>query len=360
MATGGNARRARLVIRQLANRDDWPESFALYRDDPLVRALRHSLADDATPVLPLLVHEDIRMQVAALTALEAFPCWRKGQAEAILQRAQFSPEPAVRAAAVLALADVRKDRHLQGVLSFLRDPAEEVRRAAATAVLWDAAHRWPIVRMQIRWALANQQAERDGPLPCSGSLPPEAVDDLVAWSAEAGAIGNRAAQTLIRHCKKAIVEDGSQAAIARVAGLVENAKVPPAIRVELAHRLQKSDAFPPGIAARLLGPAHPTMLRLLAAGAVLAHRRDPLAVEVLREAGRQPNREIALAAAQMIQKYLSVDMGLPVGGQKPAANSREAAEVARNVLRWATETSSQATAETPADAELPVNDPAYF
>jgi hypothetical protein len=102
------------------------------------------------------------------------------------------------------------------------------------------------------------------------------------------------------------------------------------------------------------------MLRLLAAGAVLAHRRDPLAVEVLREAGRQPNREIALAAAQMIQKYLSVDMGLPVGGQKPAANSREAAEVARNVLRWATETSSQATAETPADAELPVNDPAYF
>ncbi|MBO0700923.1 MAG: hypothetical protein J2P46_21190, partial [Zavarzinella sp.] len=112
--------------------------------------------------------------------------------------------------------------------------------------------------------------------------------------------------------------------------------------------------------ARLLGPAHPTMLRLLAAGAVLNNCRDPVAIEVLREAGRQPNRGIALAAAQMIQKYLGVDMGLPVGGQKPAANSREAAEVARNVLRWASETPSQSSAETPADSNVPVSDAAFF
>src|SRR3954462_2381892 len=79
MATGGPARRARLVIRHLMTRKDWPESFALYRDDPLVRSLRHSLADDATPVLPLLAHGDVRIQVAALAALEAFPYWRKGQ-----------------------------------------------------------------------------------------------------------------------------------------------------------------------------------------------------------------------------------------------------------------------------------------
>jgi hypothetical protein len=114
------------------------------------------------------------------------------------------------------------------------------------------------------------------------------------------------------------------------------------------------------VAARLLGPAQPTMLRLLAAGAVLSHCRDPLAVEVLREAGRQPNREIALAAGQMIQKYLGVDMGLPVGGQKPAANSREAAEVARNVLRWASEPPAQSMAETPPDAAIPVSDAAFF
>jgi HEAT repeats len=359
-ATIGEARRAKFVIRQFLARRDWPESFAEYREDPMVRALRHGLEDDAAPVLPLLAHEDVRIQVAALTALEAFPTWHVGQVEVILQRAQFTDQPAVRAAAVLALADVRKDRHLQALLNFLRDPYEEVRLAAATAVLWDAGRRWPVVRTQIRWALAAQHAERDGPLPCSGSLPPDAVNDLVTWSAEAGAIGKRATQTLIRHCKKLIVEDGSSAAVSRVAALVENSKVPPALRVELAHRLQKADVFPPGVAGRLLGPAQPTMLRLLAAGAVLSHRQDPRAVEVLREAGRQPNREIALAAAQVIQKYLSVDMGLPVGGEKPAPNSREAVEVARNVHRWATEAPSHSTAETPADAELPVSDAASF
>jgi hypothetical protein len=359
-ATVGNSRRIWILIRQLTARTDWPESFALYRDDPLVRSLRHALGDDAAPLLPLLAHADVRVQVAALAALEAFPTWRKGQAEAVLQRAQFSDQPAVRAAAVLALADVRKDRHLQALLTFLRDPDEEVRRAAATAVLWDAGNRWSVVRGQIRWALAAAYAERDGALPCSGSLPPEAVADLVAWATEAGAIGKRATQTLIRHCKKAIVEDGSPAAISRVASLVENPKVPPALRVELAHRLQSAGSFPPGVAARLLGPAQPTMLRLLAAGAVLSHCRDPLAVEVLREAGRQPNREIALAAGQMIQKYLGVDMGLPVGGQKPAANSREAAEVARNVLRWASEPPAQSMAETPPDAAIPVSDAAFF
>ncbi|MBO0700458.1 MAG: HEAT repeat domain-containing protein, partial [Zavarzinella sp.] len=242
VATVGNSRRIWILIRQLVARTEWPESFALYRDDPAVRSLRHALGEDAAPVLPLLVHDDVRVQVAALTALEAFPTWRRGQVEAVLQRAQFSDQPAVRAAAVLALADVRKDRHLQALLTFLRDPTDEVRQAAAQAVLWDAGRRWPIVRGQIRWALAAAHAERDGALPYSGSLPPEAVTDLVTWSAEAGTIGKRAALTLIRHCKKAIRDDGSPAAIARVAALVENPKVPAALRVELAHRLQSADA----------------------------------------------------------------------------------------------------------------------
>ena len=359
-ATAGNARKAKFLIRQLLTRKNWPASYAEYRDDPVIRALRHGLGDSAAPVLPLLAHADERVQVAALTALEAFPNWRPGQAEAVLKRAQFSDAPGVRAAAVLALADVRRARLLQTVLGFLTDPAEEVRRAAATAVLWDAANRWPAVRAQVRQALAAPHAERDGALPCSGSLPQPAIDDLVTWSVEAGPVGKRATQTLIRHCKKAIREDGSPAAIARVTGLVESPKVPPALRVELAHRLQAADAFPPESAARLLGPANPTMLRLIAAGAILSQRGDPLAVEVLREAGRQPNREIALAAAGMIQKYLSIDMGLPVGANLPGANSREAAEVARNVLRWASEPVCQATQETPADAAIPVADPAYF
>src|SRR6478609_1879060 len=72
-ATVGNSRRIWILIRQLTARTDWPESFALYRDDPLVRSLRHALGDDAAPLLPLLAHADVRVQVAALAALEAFP-----------------------------------------------------------------------------------------------------------------------------------------------------------------------------------------------------------------------------------------------------------------------------------------------
>ena len=102
------------------------------------------------------------------------------------------------------------------------------------------------------------------------------------------------------------------------------------------------------------------MLRVKAAGAVLSRQPDPRAVEVLREAAQQPNREIALAAASIVQKYLSVDMGLAVGAELPATTSREAADVTRRVLRWATEPSAEAAAETPADIESPVNDAAYF
>jgi hypothetical protein len=61
----------------------------------------------------------------------------------------------------------------------------------------------------------------------------------------------------------------------------------------------------------------------------------------------------------MIQKYLGVDMGLPVGGELPAPNSRQAAEVARKVIRWAADPSSH---EEPTVRELtPVeSDVAHF
>src|SRR5262245_45571777 len=128
-ATGGNARRARLLIRQLLARPDWPLTYPEYRNCKLIRALRESVVDNAAPVLPLLVHEDVRLQVAALTALDWHPSWRKGQAEAILHLASTSGEPAVRAAACLALANVTDPRHLQALVPFMRDPSIEVRAA---------------------------------------------------------------------------------------------------------------------------------------------------------------------------------------------------------------------------------------
>lgn len=359
-ATGGNAREAKFLLQKMLARQLWPATFAEYRDDPLVQSVRNAVRDNAAPLLPLLAHDDIQIQVAALTALEGHPAWRKGQAEAVLQRATFTEQPAVRAAGLLALANVTKARHLHSLLPFLRDPSEEVRRAAAIAVLWDAANRWPEVRGQVRLALAAPHAAKDGPLPCSGSLPAVALDDLVRWAVESGPIGRRATLTLIRHCKKAIHEDGSPEAVGRVISLVVDPKVPPAIRVELAHRLQAADALPADVAALLLGQGEPTMLRVLAAGAVLARHEDAAAVDVLREAGRQPNREIAVAAAGLVQKYLGVDLGLPVGGELPATNSREAAEITRRLARWAADPGSHVGTDTPVDEAVPASDVAYF
>ena len=357
---GGNSRRAKFLMRQLLSRREWPPTFADYRDCPIIRSLRENVRDNAAPVLPLLAHEDVRVQVAALAALEFHPAWKKGQAETVLQRATYTEQPTVRALAMMALTNVVKSKHIQALAPFLRDRAEEVRRAAAVAVLWDARSRWPEIRGDIRQALACPHAAKDGPLPCSGNLPPIALQDLVSWSVESGPIGKRATQTLVRHCKKAIHEDGSPEAVERVSAMVASNQVPPAIRVELAHRLQAADAFPVHVAARLLGPANPTMLRVLAAGALLGHHENPEAVEVLREAAKQPNREITLAAARLVQRYLSVDLGLPAGGELPPTNSREAAEITRRVLRWACDPGSQAGAETPVDAVVPASDVAYY
>ncbi len=340
-AMAGNVRQAKLHIRKLLTLTNWPPQFADYRNLAVVQDLRKAVRDNPAPVLPLLAHPDVRIQVGALTALECQQVWRRGQAEAVIHRANVTEEPAVRAAAVAALANVHKPRHLVCLLPFLRDRVAEVRHAAALAILWDARHRWPEIRGAVRLALADAHAEKDGPLPCSGQLPPAALDDLVGWSCETGAIGRRATQTLLRHCKKAIKEDGSPEALARVVGFVLNGKVPPGLRVELAHRLQEADEFPSGIGERLLAPTEPTMLRLMAAATFLAHGEEPRAVAVLKEAARQPNRQIALTAAGMIQKYLGVDMGLPVGGELPAANSRQAADVARRVQRWASDPSTQ-------------------
>ena len=132
------------------------------------------------------------------------------------------------------------------------------------------------------------------------------------------------------------------------------------MRVEMAHRLQEAESFPPEVAAKLLGPANPTMLRVISAGALLGVREDPQAVAVLREAAKQPNREITLAAAGLVQKYLGVDLGLPVGGQLPKINTREAADITRRVLKWASDPGSNSSADTPADSAVQAADIAFF
>ena len=50
---------------------------------------------------------------------------------------------------------------------------------------------------------------------------------------------------------------------------------------------------------------------------------------------RLPNREIALGIAQVVQRRLGLDLGLPRDQPLPPLHSRQAAEVARRVLVWA-------------------------
>src|SRR5262249_15991371 len=86
---------------------------------------------------------------------------------------------------------------------------------------------------------------------------------------------------------------------------------------------------------RLLSPANPAPLRLTAADALLADSDNPDALAALRDIARLPNREIALATAEVVQRRLNVDFGLAPEGPLPPLHSRQAAEVTRRVMMWA-------------------------
>jgi len=87
---------------------------------------------------------------------------------------------------------------------------------------------------------------------------------------------------------------------------------------------------------QLVDPANPAPLRLSAVDALLEHSDHPGALAALHDLARLPNREIALATADLVQRRLGVDLGLPAGEPLPAIHSRQAAEVTRRVLCWAT------------------------
>src|SRR5262249_38815353 len=123
--------------------------------------------------------------------------WRPAQAELVLQIARISPEPAIRAAAISALANLEDRVLVEKLAQFLQDSSEEVRRAATEALLWDSQRRWSWVRLAVRQALANPTQAADGPMVFSGQvLPPEAIADLQAWASEKSLLAIRAAQTL--------------------------------------------------------------------------------------------------------------------------------------------------------------------
>src|SRR4029079_16725241 len=61
---------------------------------------------------------------------------------------------------------------------------------------------------------------------------------------------------------------------------------------------------------------------------------DPDGIDVLRGLARQPNREMAVQVAAVLQNVLGLQLGL-TEGELPLPNTKQAADIARSVLAWA-------------------------
>ncbi|MCC6418272.1 MAG: HEAT repeat domain-containing protein [Gemmataceae bacterium] len=343
-------RRARGLADRLAERKEWPTDLAACRQLPEVKALRAALAMDAAPALALLHHPRPEVRVAALSALEFRKDWRRGQAELVLQTAQHAEQPIVRAAAVSALANMDDPHLIEAVAQFLHDPSWEVRRAATESLLWDTAQRWSWIRYTVRRVLADPLYQNDGALCPSGVLlSPEAVNDLTGWCAEKGVLAIRAALTLAVHYTRALTEQPDGALVESLRRQLASPPTPAVLRIELGRVLQTHQELDPPLLEKLLAPSNPAPLRLTAVETLLAdHTEGPLhamALATLRDLARLPNREIALATADVIQRRLGVDLGLGLGQPLPPIHSRQAAEVTRRVMRWAVQFDAQEDTE---------------
>jgi hypothetical protein len=329
-------RRARLLAQRLSQRKDWPSELSACRVLPEVKAFREALKIDAAPALDLLDHPRPEVRVAALAALEFRKDWKGGQAEMVLRLAQGAPEQAVRAAAIYALGNVDSPSLIESLAEFFRDPNSEVRLAAREALLWDAQRRWRGIRHAIHSSLSDPLCHNDGPYRLEGQgWPEEAVTDWKAWSAEKGSAGHRACLTLAGHYGHLISEDSSPAVVEEVRQLALDAHVPADLRHELVRSLLANHELDREILERLIDPMNPAPVRLIAVEALLRTGEHLEAQAALRDLARLPNREISLATAEVVQRWLGIDMGLAQGEPPPALHTRQAADVTRRVMTWA-------------------------
>jgi HEAT repeat protein len=336
-------RRAQVLANRLAQRQDWPEKLEACRDLPEVKALREAIQHDVSPALALLSNPRSQVQVAALAALEFRKNWPRGQAQMVLNLAQRATVPAVRAAAVTALGNVDDHVLIEGLAEFLRDPSREVRQAAGEALLWDTEHRWPMIRQAVCHSLADPVCEGDGPLHHEGQMfTAEAVTDLRAWTTQSGLLGQRAALTLAHHFARALNEFPSETLVQDLRQQLANSHTPPILRIELAGLLKNHRIGEDSLLQELLDPVNPASLRLLAAEALLVRQsHHTQAVDALHQLAKLPNRELALATAEVVQRCLGIDLGLALGETLPSIFSRQAAEVIRRLFAWSASAGEQ-------------------
>jgi hypothetical protein len=329
-------RRARHLAHRLANRRDWPEQLHDCRLLPEVKALREAVHLDASPALSLLSNPRPEVRVAALAALEFRQNWRPGQPQIVLQLAQHAVEPEVRAAAINALANVNERNLIEALAEFLHDSSRLARQTAAEALLWNTEQNWPWIRLAVRRALADPVCQDDGPIRHEGELlTAEAVAALTAWSAEKGIQSLRASLTLGCHYQRVLSLAPDAALVEQLRCHLGDGHTPPLLRLELARVLYAFRELDAELLRQLIVSANPAPLRLIAVEALLEEGRSAEAIAALHELARMPNREMALGIAQVVQRRLGVDLGVPRDHPLPSLQSREAAEIARRVLIWA-------------------------
>jgi hypothetical protein len=329
-------RRANKWTRRLTSRRHWPIQLADCRILPEVFALRNSIRDQPGPALALLSDPRAEVQVAALGALEYRTKWRPGEAELVLKVARKSPIPGVRAAAAYALAGTDTPELVGGLAEFLRDAAPEVRAAAAEALMWDADRRWVLAREGVRDALSDPKFAEEGPLfGGSTKFPAAAVADLTTWAGEHPPLARRAIHTLVEQYHRGLLDAHRPDLASELATQMLDPNSPPGLRVELAALLRDHHMLSADLLDRLTNLDQPGPIRLFAAEVMLmANPHDPDGIDVLRGLARQPNRELAVQIAGILQNILGLELGLPPG-ELPAHTTKVAAEIARRVLLWA-------------------------
>ncbi len=328
-------RRARTLADRLGRKSNWPADLDACRSVPEVRELREALRLDAGPALALLNHGLPQVRVAALAALRERRKWLPGQPEAVLHLARNAAEPEVRAAAVNALAALEDRSIVEALADFLRDPDRQVRDATAEALLANTERRWTWVREPVRAALAHAAGADDGPLcPDGHQFTAEALTDLTAWACEKGILALRAAATLGAHADQVLSQGQDPKLAQALRDKVADVHAPPVLRLELARVLQQHQELDSRVLRGLIDPATPAPLRLIAVETLLTRGDSPEAKAALYDLARLPNREIALATAEVLQRRLGLDVGLPRNQPLPPVHSRLAADVARKVQLW--------------------------
>ncbi len=155
--------------------------------------------------------------------------------------------------------------------------------------------------------------------------------------------------TLGAHYNRALSERPDSQLVATLRAQLADPHTPAVWRLELGKLLQHFQEIDAVLLEKLLDPSNPASLRLIASENILADQpagpNRVHAMATLRDLARLPNREIALATADLIQRRLGVDLGMGLGQPLPPVHSRQAAEITRRVMHWASQADAVAEEE---------------